>query len=784
MRLRLLLPLLLICGWSDACFCADEPSSATLRATPPLQSLVKTFCTECHGREERSGGLDLERIVSLPLAEHRREWERVVRKLRARQMPPDDITRPKEADYARALSFLTASLDKISSDRPRLRRTSSLRRLTRAEYQNAIRDLLALEIDAADLLPKDDVSHGFDNVTVSELSPTLLNRYVASAQKISRLAVGSAGRATVHKVVRVRPDLTQEKHLTGLPLGTRGGTLIPFHFPQAGDYEVRVRLARDRNEHVEGLRGKHEMDVLLDRKRVKAFVIRPPVNKQDHLRVDAHLTTRMRVTAGPHRVGITFAAKAASLLETKRQPYQSRFNMHRHPRTSPAVYQVSISGPFAAKGAGETPSRRRIFICRPSTSKDEMACAKRILAALARRAWRRPITNSDLKTALKFFRQGQSEGGFETGIESALASLLVNPQFFFRIERDPAAKAGSAIQRVTDMELASRLSFFLWSSIPDDELLALAEKGELHRPPVLRRQVRRMLTDARSTALVTNFAGQWLYLRNLDTVHPDMRLFPDFDHNLRRAMRTETELFVQSVVREDRSVLDLLRAKYTFLNERLARHYGIPHIHGSRFRRVLLPQDGHRGGLLRQASILTVTSYATRTSPVLRGQWILKNLLGTPPPPPPDDVPALKDNTVSSRLPVRQRLAQHRADPNCASCHRLMDPVGFSLENYDAIGRWRTRDAGLPIDASGGLPDGSKFLGASGLTKGLLKRPELFVSTLTEKLMTYALGRGVDEDDAAEIRKVLRAATKDDYRFSTLVQGIVESRPFQMRATK
>ncbi len=763
--------------------CAQDSDLAS-GAIPEAATFVQQYCVSCHGSTDATAGLKLETLEQRIRHDNIDAWENVVRKLRSRQMPPPDVPRPDQAAYEAVLKSLEGALDQHADRQPQPGRTDTLRRLTRTEYQNAIRDLLDLEIDADTMLPADESSHGFDNVTVGELSPTLLNRYVAAAQKIARLTVGSSSRSAAGDTFRVAPDVTQEHHVAGLPLGTRGGTLIDYPFPQDGTYEIQVRLARDRNEAVEGLRGSHEMVILLDRKQVAQFTVKPPGDAKDHSQVDAHLIAKIPVTAGPHQLGVTFVKKSASLIETERQPYQARFNMHRHPRTSPAVYQVSVIGPFDATGAGDSPSRRRLFVSQPANSDDDDRCANEILSVLIRRAYRRPVADDDLLRPMEFFHQNHAEGGFDAGIEAALASVLVNPNFLFRIERDPADGAPGMAYRISDLELASRLAFFLWSSIPDDELLAVAERDELHRPDVLDHQVSRMLVDARSQSLVNNFADQWLYLRNLDSAFPDMRLFPDFDDNLRQAMRTETELFFDSVVREDRSVLDLLKSNHTFLNERLARHYGIPHVLGSRFRKVELDPATHRGGLLRHASILTVTSYATRTSPVIRGHWILKNLLGTPPPPPPDNIPALTDNTVSNSLPMRERLAQHRADASCASCHRLMDPIGFSLENYDAIGRWRQLDAGQPVDATGGLPDGSEFLGVTGLEDGILQRPELFVSTLTEKLLTYSLGRGVENTDATAIRKIVRQAGADEFRFSALVRGIVQSVPFQMRTAE
>jgi hypothetical protein len=538
---------------------------------------------------------------------------------------------------------------------------------------------------------------------------------------------------------------------------------------------------RDRNEEIESLREPQELEVLLDRERMALFSIKPLPKGQSDQFLDANLNSRVKVSAGLHNVGVTFLKQQSSLLETARQPLNVHFNFYRHPRLGPAVYEVSIVGPIAATDPGDTPGRSRIFIDKPKGPSDEEACAKRILSNLARRAYRRPVDEPDLKSLMDFYRQGRADGDFESGIEVALTSMLVKPQFLFRIERDPPSIPSGTAYRIDGPELASRLSYFLWSSMPDDELLDLAIRGELNRSDVLEAQVRRMLADERSRSLVNNFAAQWLYLRNLEAVIPDMRLFPDFDDNLRQALRQETELFVESILREDRSVLELIKADYTYLNERLAKHYGIPHVYGSRFRRVAVDEGGHRGGLLRHGSILAVTSYATRTSPVIRGQWVLKNLVGTPPPPPPANVPALEENTVSSTLAVRERLKQHRANVACAGCHQLMDPIGFALENFDAVGRWRETDASQAVDASGGLPDGSEFAGVAGLEQALLNRPELFVRTLTEKLLTFGLGRGVEYYDAPAIRQIVRDAREDNYRFSRLILGIVTSTPFQMR---
>jgi Protein of unknown function (DUF1592)/Protein of unknown function (DUF1588)/Protein of unknown function (DUF1595)/Protein of unknown function (DUF1585)/Protein of unknown function (DUF1587) len=718
------------------------------------------------------------------VAAHPEVWEKVARKLAVRQMPPAGRPRPDERAYETFVAALEAELDRVAAARPDPGRTPALRRLNRTEYQNAVRDLLALDVDAAALLPADEANHGFDSSPLGDLSPTLLDRYLTAARKISRSAVGRAPTSPNCDTFRVPADLTQEGHAEGLPLGTRGGLLVPYTAPQDGEYDVQVWLTRDRNEQVEGLSEPHELEVLLDRDRLASFTVKPPGKGEGHDKVDAGLKARIKVTAGPHDLGVTFVQNPPSLQETRRQPYQAHFNLHRHPRISPAVYQVSVTGPYNAKGHGTTPSRRRIFLREPTGPGDEDGCARKNLSALLRRAYRRPVTEADLDRAMKFYRQGREEGDFDSGIELAVSAVLVNPQFLFRVEQEPKGLAPKTAYRVSDVDLASRLSFFLWGSIPDDELLDLAARHELHKPEVFEKQVRRLLADERSRNLASNFAAQWLHLRNLESVTPDLRLFPDFDDNLRKAFRQETELFVDSVIRDDRSVLDLLGADYTFLNERLAKHYGVPHVYGSRFRRVELGAGRQRGGLLRQGSILTVTSYATRTSPVVRGKWVLENFLGTPPPPPPGNVPSLKDNTVAASLPIRERLAEHRSNAACASCHRLIDPVGFPLEQFDAVGRWRRRDEGRPVDAAGGLPDGSECDGVAGLEQALLRRPELFARTLTEKLFVFALGRAPDEADAPAIRKFVRDARANDYRFSSLVVGLTTSVPFQMRRSQ
>ena len=760
----------------------------------PRRALVNTYCLSCHNDSLKTAGLALDTISAQSLDENAEVWEKVVLKLRHRYMPPLGLPRPDEAGYAAALSSLETSLDRAAAAELNPGRTDTFRRLNRTEYQNAIRDLLALDVAVASLLPGDESSHGFDNVTVGDLCPTLLDRYISAAEKISRLAVGRPGLSPGGDTIRIQPDLTQEEHFDGLPLGTRGGAVVRYTFPLDGEYEIQVRLARDRNEHVEGLSEAHELELLLDRKRVQLFTVKPPPQyksepsedyQPSHQDLDRRLKIRVPVKAAPHTLGVTFLKKPSTLLETERQPYQAHFNFYRHPRIQPAIYSISIVGPYAARGPGDTPSRRRIFVCRPANPGEEEGCAKRILALLLRRAYRRPATEADLQGPFELYQKARAEGGFEAGIEMGLSAVLVSPEFLFRIEQDPAGVAPNTAYRISNLELASRLSFFLWSSIPDDELLDVAIRGELNEPAVLEQQVRRMLEDSRSRALVNNFASQWLHLRNLSSITPDMRLFPDFDDNLRQAFGQETELFFESILREDRSVPDLLNANYTFVNERLAKHYGIPHVYGSRFRRVTPGEDSRRGGLLRHGSILTVTSYATRTSPVIRGKWILENILGMPPGPPLPGVPDLKEKSSPGQvLSMRERMAEHRSNPVCARCHNLMDPPGFALENYDAIGRWRTVEGGVPVDASGQFPDGTKFDGVAGLLDALLGRPELFVNTVAEKLLTYALGRGVEYHDAPAIRKIVRDAEPSDYRFSSVILGVVNSTPFQMRRSQ
>src|SRR5262245_43331954 len=636
-----------VAGISSALCLALVQMQAQSPATSSQHQFIGRYCLTCHNDRLKTGGLSLDRADESRPDAQPEVWEKVVRKLRTGVMPPPNMPQPAKADRLAMATWLETSLDAASAAKPNPGRTETLRRLNRTEYQNAIRDLLALDVDAASLLPDDGRGQGYDNVIVGDLSPTLPHSYISAPQKISSLAVGRTESSLQNDIIRLPADLSQEEHMPGLPIGTRGGVSVSYTFPQDGEYDVQIWLARDLAGSVGGLRESrpHELLVLVDRETVGTFTIHKPANPDEDTTLDKNLKLRVPVHAGPHNLGVTFVKEGSSLIETARQPTQSRFNERRHPRTGPAISQVSVTGPYAAKGAEDTPSRRKVFVCRPTgqDKEQEDKCAREILSTLMRRAYRRPIAKADVEEPMAFYREGRAQGDFDAGIERALSSVLINPDFLFRVESDPKKVAANGVYRISDLELASRLSFFLWSSVPDDELLEAAVRGRLSQPGEFEKQARRMLADRRSFNLATNFAGQWLRLRNVEAVTPNAALYRDFDDNLRQAFRQETELFFDSVLREDRSVLDLIRADYTFLNERLAKHYGIPNVYGSQFRRVTLAPETHRGGLLRQGSVLSVTSYATRTSPVLRGVFVLKNVFGAPPPPPPPNVPALDE---------------------------------------------------------------------------------------------------------------------------------------------
>ena len=718
-------------------------------------------------------------------------WERVLRKLRAREMPPPDRPRPDHATYDALVAEITTALDRASSAAPDPGR-GGLHRLNRTEYANVIRDLLALELDVSSLLPPDDSSYGFDNIAdVLSVSPLLMEQFLSAARKVSRMAVGSSSIPTVTDTYRTAPDHTQHYYLDGLPLGTRGGLAVRHFFPLDAEYEVRVFLKRTAQTGIRGLAEEHDIEVAVDGTRARLFRIGGPdsytqiggvqtvVGVTKAFSADEQLRVRVPVTAGFHSVSVAFLKQPAALVEDLQRPFLAGYRADPVDGL-PHVDRVAVSGPYDPTGPGDTASRRRVFSCRPTGSTEDASCPRAILSALARRAYRRPVGDADLDVLMPFYELGRAEGGFQAGIETALRRILVDPEFIFRAEIDPEGVAPDAAYRVSDLELAARLSFFLWSSMPDDELLEVAERGALGAPAVLEQQVRRMLADSRSAALVNNFAAQWLHLRNLAGAHPTPSIFPDFDDNLRQAFLRETELFVESVIRENRSVIDFLDADYTFVNERLARHYGIPGVYGDRFRRISVT-DEYRRGLLGHGSVLTVTSYPTRTSPVLRGKWILDNLLGAPPAPPPPDVPDLEENAPGQILPMRERMAEHRKNPVCASCHARMDPLGLALENFDATGRWRATEGTTTIDASASLEDGTTFVGPAGLREVLLSRREEFAGTVATKLLTFALGRGIEHYDAPAIRTILRAAAPSEYAFSSIILGIVESVPFQMR---
>ena len=759
------------------------------------RALLDRYCVTCHNDSLRVAGLALDSADVTRIGDHAELWEKVVGKLRAGMMPPAGRPRPDPETYAGLTAYLESALDRAAAANPDPGRSNALRRLNATEYGNAIRDLLDLEVDVAALLPADDSSAGFDNVSLGGLDPGRLERYLAAARRIGRLAIGAPVRSPVADTFIVPSDLNQTGHVEGLPFGTRGGTTVDYNFPVDAEYELRVELGKSWNTNrVGGLQSPHDVVITLDGEPVRVMTVAPTPRRPADQAVqyqpvdrpaDADLVVRLPVTAGPHVVGAAFVDRDPGLVERHRQPFlKVHITVGGDQRTQPNVYSITVTGPFDATGPGDTPSRRRIFSCRPAdaTPEAETACATEILSTLARRAYRRPVSETDVALLIGFYRQGREGGDFEAGIEMALRRLLVSPEFLLRVERDPEDVDPRQPYYVSDLELASRLSFFLWSSLPDDALIDAAADGMLKEPGILESHVRRMLADPRAESLVTNFAAQWLYLRNLPAVSPDFIVFPDFDETLRRALRQETELFFKSIVREDRSAIDLLTADYTFVNERLAKHYGMPGIYGSHFRRITLPPGSPRGGLLGHGSILAVTGYATRTSPVVRGKWILENLLGTPPPPPPANVPPLSEEKSDAVLSMRERMVQHRRNPACAACHALMDPVGLSLENFDAIGRWRTLTDGFaPIDASGSFPDGTTFDGVAGLRQALVSRADQFVRTLTEKLLTYALGRAVEHYDQPAVRAIERMAAEDDYRFSSIVFGIVESTPFQMR---
>ena len=757
-----------------------------------IRLAVDRYCVTCHNSRVTSAatasGVVLDRADLNHVAADPALWEKVVRKLRTGAMPPERQPRPDRETHDALVAFLESRLDRAAIERPNPGRPL-VHRLNRAEYANAIRDLLALEVDPATLLPPDDSADGFDNIAdVLSLSPALLESYLSASAKISALAVGSPKITANSETYRVRGDMSQTEHLEGMPLGTRGGVSARHTFPLDGEYVIRVKLVETNLGTIRGLQDENQLEIAVGGQRV---LLAPVGGYDDYMESGVNATNivnalytrlqaRVAVRAGQRVVTAAFLQPASSLGPIRLQQFLYDAIVATDHLGLPHVEYMTVSGPFNAGDAGETPSRERVFACRPVRPAEERPCATTILSKLARRAYRRPVTDSDISGLLRFYEEGRKNNGFEAGVEMALRAMLASPKFVFRAERDPDGIASGRAYTLSDLELASRLSFFLWSSIPDEELLASAEAGRLRDPKTLTRQIERMLADPKSDALVTNFAGQWLQIRNLRSATPDKNDFPNFDHTLRQAFERELNLFVGSIIRENRSVLELLTADYTFVNERLALHYGIPNIYGSHFRRVS-GLDETRRGLLGKGGILLVTSHADRTSPVVRGKWILDNLLGSPPPPPPPDVPPLPDVQGAKPLTMRARMEQHQANPVCASCHKLMDPIGLALENFDAVGAWRTEDNGEQVDASGQLGDGTKIDGVVGLRRALLKRPDALVTTVTEKLMTYALGRGLEPEDMPAVRAVVRQSERDGYRFTSLIAGVVNSTPFRMR---
>ncbi|MGH9382843.1 MAG: DUF1592 domain-containing protein [Vicinamibacterales bacterium] len=761
-------------------------------SVPPPRAVFDKYCVTCHNQRAKTAGLALDTLDVMQVGQHVEVLEKVVRKLRTGAMPPVGRPRPDNALSASVTSWLEASLDRASIAHPNPGRPT-LHRLNRVEYRNAIRDMLALEIDPASLLPADNAAYGFDNnADALSLSPALAERYLAAAAKISQMALGHTRGSPTPETVFVPTDRNQGSRFSeDLPWGSRGGSAFRYEFPVDGDYLFQLRLNESGADG--GIRGltaePHQLDVSLDRARVWTTTVGGPdlakdIGEERTKKVLAALQFKVPVKAGSHLVQVYFVQKTLASLEDLFDPYVRR-DPYRAGNGEPGISSVTITAPSTPGGSAmnDSPSRRRLLVCRPAAEKDETRCATTIIATLMRRAYRRAVTEEDRQIALVRYREGNNKGGFELGVELAVRSILVSPKFLFRFESQPESVAPNTPYRISDVELASRLSFFLWSSIPDDELLNVAEKRALHNPDVLGRQVGRMLADPRSEALASNFAGQWLHVRNVSGFQPSPELLFHFDDNLRHAFARETQLFFDSIVRDNRSVLDLLDADYTFLNERLARHYGIAGVYGERFRRVSLPSDSVRRGLLGQGSILTDTSRPNRTSPVIRGKWILENIFGTPPPPPLPNVPELKEERDPTKvLPMREQMARHRANPVCSSCHAQMDELGFALENFDAIGEWREIDAaGSLIDASAKLPDGTTFRGPVELRRVLQNHSDDFLTTITEKLLTYALGRGLEASDAPAVRRIKRDAATANYRFAALVQGIVTSMPFQMR---
>ena len=755
-------------------------------AQNPHQALVNKYCVNCHNDRTPAGGFAWSSIDLNDPSRNAEAAEKVARRLRAGLMPPAGAPRPDPASAKTLVAAIESAIDRSAAMRP-WAGAPELHRVNRTEYRNAIRDLLGLDIDMSALLPPDEMGRGFDNMSDAlAVTPALVQGYVRAASKVSREAVGDPHVPPATTMYKVPKLVNQMRHVEGAPLGTRGGTSVVHNFPADGEYTFKLTFYYDYLETLYGqtlpanLQGQ-EIEVSVDGARAAIFTINPNIPETKNV-----LTTpRIKITAGPHRVSAAFIAKFDGPTEDQfRQVEQSMIDISAGVPgfiALPHLLSMSIAGPFAVTGLSETPSRRKIFTCTPTSSKDEATCAQQIIARLARQAFRRPVTDVDKEFLFSYYKEGRKEGGFEDGIRMAVQAIVANPKFVFRFERTPATTKPGSNYRLDDLDLASRLSYFLWSSIPDDELLTLAAQGKLKDPAVLERQVRRMLADRRSDALVDNFAYQWLRLQSVKEADPDGGLYPQFSRNLGQSMTRETKLLFDSIMREDRGVTDLLTADYTFVDEVLARHYGIPNIQGSTFRRVPVT-DPNRVGLLGHGSVLTLTSLANRTSPVLRGKYVMEVLLGVAPPPPPANVPALVENVENQKaLPVRERLAEHRKNPACSACHNMMDPIGLALENFSAVGLWRSSDSGSRIDPAGELYDGTKLDGPVSLRNAILKRSDSFIASFTENLLAYGLGRLVDYRDMPAVRAIEREAAQNGFRFSSFVMGVVKSVPFQMR---
>lgn len=780
-----------------------------------LNTTINQYCLACHNDSLSTADVSFQNLDLSEVSNHGALQEKVLSQLRNRRMPPMEMPKPSEAVYNELVSWLESEIDELAATAPNPGRTDTFHRINRAEYANSVRDLLDIDVDVEELLPADDIdAYGFDNMAdVLTVSPALMERYLSAARKTARLAIGEEPLGPVSQIYEVPILLNQNDRMSDdLPFGSRGGVAMDHYFPVAGQYDLSLRLHRNYVNYIRGMGSQHEIEVRLDGKLIQSFaiggqepdVLQAPASyggnqfgdrewEEYMLFADSNLRLRFEAEPGPHIVGLSFVRRFTEpegVLQPPQSVFAAAINEMRD--GDAAIEQAQITGPFDAAGPGDTPSRRAIFVCTPASNdlSSEEVCATEILSGLANRAYRRPLQQTDIDTLMDFYRIGRGDGqsGFDAGIQLAVERILISPDFLFRVEQDPLNVAPATDYELSDLELASRLSFFLWSSIPDEELLSIAERGELQNPDILEAQTQRMLGDPRSSALVKNFASQWLYLRNLRSLVPDAVEFPEFDENLRNAFRQESELYFESLLRDDRSVLDLLGAGYTYVNERLAKHYGIEGVYGSHFRRVDLEGElaQQRGGILGQGSLLTATSYANRTSPVLRGKWVLTNILGTPPPPPPADVPDLPENGADG-LPatIRDRMIQHREDPNCAVCHLPMDPLGLALENFDAVGRWRdTGEANLAIDASGQLPNGTAFYGLNGLRNILLDRSDEFAGTVTEKLFAYAIGRPPEYFDKPTVRMITRSAALDNYSWSSIIMGIVKSAPFRTRRSE